>query len=140
MLLLFTATLCVTRAQPERPSEPRTIWSGVFSDFQARRGEKVASLSCGGCHGPDLDGGDSGPKLAGPAFLNNWADKTVWDLFDFIRTSMPEDAPGSLSPENTASILAYILELNHADPGPKDLPIDQAALGQIRIVQPASPK
>lgn len=127
-----------TQAQTQSASQ--TIWSGVFSEFQARRGEKLASISCGGCHGPDLDGGDSGPRLVGPTFLSNWAGKTVWDLLDWIDKEMPADSPGSLSRENTANVIAYILELNKAEPGPKDLPIDQAALSQIRIVEQQGPQ
>ena len=83
-----------------------TIWSGVFSDIQARRGERVASVSCSGCHGPDLEGGDSGPKLVGPTFLTSWREKTVGDLFVFVKTEMPADAPDSLSPQDTANVIA----------------------------------
>jgi mono/diheme cytochrome c family protein len=135
-IALFARSEAQLQAQGQNQSESRTIWSGVFSEFQARRGEKVASISCGGCHGPDLDGGDSGPRLVGGSFLSNWADKSIWDLFDWISKSMPADSPGSLSRENTANLIAYILELNKADAGPKDLPIDQAGLSQIRIVEP----
>jgi mono/diheme cytochrome c family protein len=111
-----------------------TIWSGVFSDIQARRGERIAGNSCSGCHGPELEGGDSGPKLAGPVFLQKWSGKTVWELFDFIQTGMPQDSPGSLSKANVANVLAYILEANKAASGASDLPLDQAALAKIRIV------
>jgi mono/diheme cytochrome c family protein len=127
-------------AQGQVGGDTPTIWSGVFSDIQARRGEKIASNSCSGCHGPELEGGDSGPKLAGPMFLSKWSDKTVWDLFDFVQTSMPEDNPGSLSQEGTADVIAYILEVNKVSPGTKDLPVGQAALGQIRIVEQAPRK
>jgi mono/diheme cytochrome c family protein len=128
------------QSQAQGQADMSTIWGGVFSDIQARRGEKVASTYCSGCHGPDLGGGDSGPKLVGPIFLNKWNDKTVWDLFDWIKTSMPEDNPGSLSQESTANVIAYILEMNKVSSGTKDLPVDQAALSQIRIVEQAPQK
>ena len=121
-------------AQGQAAGDTTTIWSGVFSDIQARRGEKIVGNSCSGCHGPDLEGGDSGPKLAGPIFLKKWSDKTVWELFDFIQTGMPQDSPGSLNKVNVANLVAYILEANKASPGTSDLPVDQAALAKIRIV------
>src|SRR5437764_9453603 len=50
----------------------RTIWSGIYSEAQARRGEEAYKLECAYCHQPDLSGGffDNGtgraPALAGP--------------------------------------------------------------------------
>ena len=69
----------------ERPHRPQTVWSGVYSEAQAYRGEKVADTTCIGCHGPKLDGGDSGPKLVGEAFLANWSSQSVGELFDWLR-------------------------------------------------------
>lgn len=112
-----------------------TIWSGVFSEIQARRGERVASVSCSGCHGPDLEGGDSGPKLVGPTFLTSWREKTVGDLFAFVKTEMPADAPDSLSPQGTANVIAYILELNKSPAGTQVLPVTREELNRIKIVE-----
>lgn len=111
-----------------------TIWSGVFSEIQARRGEKIASIYCSGCHGPDLEGGDSGPKLVGAPFFANWNTKTVGDLFAFVKAEMPADAPDSLSPVNTANVIAYILERNKTPSGTQDLAVDRAELDRIQIL------
>jgi mono/diheme cytochrome c family protein len=135
-LTSLQAEAAACKLEAQTPSASQTIWSSVFSEFQARRGEKLASISCGGCHGPDLDGGDSGPRLVGSTFLSNWTGKTIWDLFDWINKEMPADSPGSLSRESTANVIAYILELNKAEPGAKDLSIEQAVLSQIRIIEP----
>jgi len=144
-LLIFLTAACFVgfapwvltpdvHAQGQVGGDTPTIWSGVFSDIQARRGEKIVGNSCSGCHGPQLEGGDSGPKLAGSAFLQKWSGKTVWELFDFIQTSMPQDSPGNLSKVNVANVVAYILEANKAGSGASDLPVDQTALTKIRIV------
>jgi hypothetical protein len=140
LVLSVLAPSVRAQSQVEGQAGIRTIWSGVFSEIQARQGEKVADSSCSGCHGPQLDGGDSGPKLVGPAFLHKWNDKTVWDLFDWIQTSMPADTPGSLSQESTATVIAYILELNKVSAGSNNLPVGQAALSEIRIVEQAPQK
>ena len=39
-------------------AQTQTVWTGVYSEAQAYRGEKVADTTCIGCHGPKLDGGD----------------------------------------------------------------------------------
>jgi S-disulfanyl-L-cysteine oxidoreductase SoxD len=58
---------------------------------------------------------------------------TLGDLFDRIRTTMPSDAPQSLTAQETADILAYALSLNKCPSGEKELPADMVALSQIRI-------
>ena len=68
--------------------------------------------NCAACHDAKLVGG-IGPELAGKDFVASWKDQTVGDLFDKIKTSMPASAPGSLTPEQTADVLSFILSSNH---------------------------
>jgi mono/diheme cytochrome c family protein len=110
-----------------------TIWSGVYSGAQAYRGEKVADTLCIGCHGPKLDGGDSGPKLVGEAFLANWSSQSMGVMFDWIREAMPAEAPGTLSKDDTAAVIAYILQLNKIPAGKQDLSTEPEALGRIIV-------
>jgi hypothetical protein len=46
---------------------------------------------------------------------------------------MPKNEPGSLSPEEYADVLAYLLKLNLMPAGPAELPPDSSALRTIRI-------
>ena len=112
----------------------QTIWSGVYSEAQAYRGEKVADTTCIGCHGPKLDGGDSGPKLVGEDFLANWSSQPMGVMFDWIREAMPAEAPGTMSRDETAAVVAYILKLNKIPAGKQDLSTDPEALRRISIV------
>jgi mono/diheme cytochrome c family protein len=115
------------------------IWSGVYTDAQAKRGEGVANKSCVSCHGAELAGGEAGPTLVGLEFLGNWNSLSLGDFYDRIHATMPADAPGSLSPSDTADIMAYVLKLNKYPAGQKELSSDMAALGQIKIEgQPAA--
>jgi mono/diheme cytochrome c family protein len=115
------------------------IWSGVYTDAQAKRGEGIANKSCVSCHGAELMGGEAGPTLVGLEFLGNWNSLTLGDLFDRIHTTMPADAPGSLSPQDTGDVIAYVLKLNKYPAGQKDLPTEMSALGQVKIEgQPAA--
>src|SRR5687767_10673227 len=112
----------------------QTVWNGVYTETQAYRGEKVADTTCIGCHGPKLDGGDSGPKLVGETFLANWSSQSVGELFSWLQEAMPAEAPGTLSRDETAAVIAYILKLNKIPPGKLDLPTDPQVLGRIKIV------
>jgi mono/diheme cytochrome c family protein len=112
-----------------------TVWSGVYTEAQAYRGEKVADTTCIGCHGPKLDGGDSGPILVGERFLAGWTSQSVGELFAWMQEAMPAEAPGTLSKEDTAAVLAYILQLNKIPAGKVELPTDRAALDRIRFTE-----
>jgi mono/diheme cytochrome c family protein len=120
-------------AQGAAPTATSGVWSGVYSDAQAKRGESTANKACSSCHGADLNGGEAGPALVGLEFLGNWNQQSVGDLFDRIHSTMPADAPGSLSLSDTADVVARVLQLNKFPAGQKDLPTDTAALGQIKI-------
>jgi len=114
-------------------AQTQTVWSGVYTEAQAYRGEKVADTSCIGCHGSGLNGGDSGPKLVGDEFLANWSSQPVSELFDWIRQAMPSDAPGTLSKDDTAAVLAYILKLNKMPAGKQALSTDREELSRIEV-------
>jgi hypothetical protein len=46
---------------------------------------------------------------------------------------MPADAPGTLTPQQTSDITAYVLKLNKYPAGQTELPTDLAALKNIKI-------
>jgi quinoprotein glucose dehydrogenase len=110
-----------------------SVWSGVYSDEQARRGQTLYGQQCGACHGQALEGVEMAPALAGGDFLDRWSGQTVGDLFQRIRTTMPLGRAGRLSPEAYSDITAYILSANSFPPGRTELPRDAQILKQIRI-------
>ena len=81
----------------------------MYTEDQAKRGEALYSQYCASCHGPDLTGGEMAPGLTGGEFTSNWNDLSLGDLFERIRISMPQNAPGSLSRQQNADILSYML-------------------------------
>jgi mono/diheme cytochrome c family protein len=117
----------------------RTIWSGIFSAAQAKRGEMITGQRCAMCHNADLAGGQDGPPLVGSDVLQAWSGSSVGDLFDRIRTTMPADAPQSLSGQDTADILAFIFSQNKCPPGEQELPSNMEALKQIQITPERKP-
>jgi mono/diheme cytochrome c family protein len=137
------ASAVAALAIAERPQPParndrdsaRTIWSGVYTAAQAKRGEMTAAKMCTPCHGPDLAGGQDGPGLVGPDVLPAWSRVTLGELFERIKTTMPADAPRSLSALETADVLAYVLSVNKCPAGNEDLSAYQDALSHIRIAR-----
>jgi mono/diheme cytochrome c family protein len=116
-------------AQSAAPS----VWDGVFTEEQVKRGAAAYQRDCSNCHGPALEGGDMTPPLVGGAFTSNWNDLTLGDLFDRIRLTMPLDSPGKLSRQENADVIAYLLNANAWPSGTRELPPEAGALKQIRI-------
>jgi|SRR5580700_3545476 len=112
----------------------KSVWDGVFTEEQARRGENISKEECVRCHGQGLSGGEEAPPLAGAGFVANWNGSTMGDLFERIRISMPTDAPGRLTRQENADVLAYILSLNKFPAGKSELDRQSEVLKQIKFV------
>ena len=118
-------------AQQEQTAD--SVWAGVFTDEQAKRGEATYQQECSNCHGPGLEGADMTPPLTGGGFTSNWSDLTVGDLLERIRLTMPADRPGKLPRQQSLDVIAFILRANAWPAGASELPRDLAALKQIKI-------
>jgi mono/diheme cytochrome c family protein len=116
-----------------RAQSPRSVWDGVYTDAQAKQGQGLYNDKCSSCHGDTLMGGESAPALAGGEFTSNWNGLTLGDLFERIRTTMPQSRPGSLSKEVNAQILAYMLSVNQFPAGKTELPQQTEVLKEIKI-------
>jgi mono/diheme cytochrome c family protein len=66
------------------------------------------------CHGDKGQGGDKAPALVGPKALDDY--KNAKQAFDYSKTHMPPDKPGSLTDEEYWNIVAFLVKKN-------DLPI-----------------
>src|SRR5262245_36205616 len=119
------------RAQ-ETSRAPRSVWDGVYTEEQARRGETLYAKQCASCHRNDT-GGEEATALAGPAFLANWDGLTVGDLRERIRVSMPPSNPRSLSRQKLSDILGHMLKTNGFPAGKTELDREAEAQKQIRI-------
>ncbi len=110
-------------ATPERP-----LTSGVYSAKQSERGEGVYKTVCQSCHAKS--------EYTGDKFKTAWVSKSVFDVFNQIRTEMPEDNPGSLERQQYIDVVAYIFSLNAYPTGENDLPGDDDGLKKIKIDNP----
>lgn len=105
---------------------------GVYTREQALRGQDVYAGNCKSCHTPE--------SHTGTVFTSKWNGKPLLELYAYMRDLMPKNDPGTLSPEEYADVLAYMLRLNRLPMGDVDLPTDTTALKRIRFqVGPVKP-
>ena len=110
-----------------------SVWDGVYTEEQAKRGEAIYYTRCAACHGSEQDGGDMTPALRGPVFTSTWNDLSIGDLVERIRVSMPLDGPGSLSRQQVADVTAFLLKTNGWPAGMTALPREAEPLKEIQI-------
>ena len=103
----------------------RSVLDGVFARSQASRGQRTFQQVCGACHGIN--------EFSGGRFRIRWRGQTVGDVFDLVSMMMPEDNPGSLTPDEYTDVLAYMLSENGYPPGEVELPADADALRAVRL-------
>lgn len=115
-----------------------TVLDGVYTAAQAERGQAQYSQNCAACHGSGLTGNGEAPALVGGEFISNWAGLTAGELFERIRTTMPQDNPGKLSRAQYSDILSFILKSNGYPAGQKELDQRTEFLKAIGFVPPAN--
>ena len=108
--------------------EKKSVKSGVYTAAQAERGLALYRSKCASCHAPN--------RFTDEFFYTSFAGKPLWEMFDVISDSMPEDNPGGLKKEEYADVIAYLLKLNNFPTGETDLPIDKDALSAILMEKP----
>lgn len=102
--------------------------AGAYTSVQAKRGEGYFDAVCTACHVRS--------DFAGPQFMRSWGGAPAGELFMFISTTMPQDNPASLSLQEYADILAYLMQLNEMPAGDRELPGNQEALNAIAFQKP----
>jgi cytochrome c len=138
--LLTSLMIGVAVAQQDGgPGGPKvSVWSGVYSAAQGKRGEEVYSGARASCHGLRLNGAGQpdmppSPAIAGATFLRKWAGKTVAELFVYVHTKMPTDNPGTLTDQQSIDAVAHMFAVGNMPAGDKELPPDPKALASIVI-------
>jgi len=125
LLALITAPAGAQSAPDSTVAAP----AATFTVGQARRGQTTYQRNCIGCH--------TAAAYTGVAFRRAWAGRSPFELWELIRTSMPQDNPGRLKPGEYADIVAYMLRLNGYPAGSEELPAEAEKLQPLII--PATP-
>lgn len=111
----------------------KSVWDGVYTTDQSKRGRAQFNDQCASCHGPEMNGGEMAPPLAGSAFLANWDGETAGSLEERIRISMPQGNEGTLSRQQVVDIIASMFAANDIPAGTTELPKELEILKQIQI-------
>lgn len=136
-LAFLAAPLWLHQSTPSIDAQQIAL-SPTFLASQATAGRQLYDQQCTACHGSSLDNGEFGPPLTGEEFLQKWGNHPTDEVFDVITTSMPPGAPGSLSADQAANLLAYILQRNAVAISDKPLPSDQALLHAMVMPTPTN--
>ena len=123
VLVAFTNTATV-RAQSGSEA--------VYTLEQASGGAVLYDEQCVSCHGsirqliPEM-----ATLLADHTFRARWSERSLGELFELIQVEMPQDAPGSLTLDETSELLAFILQGNRRPAGEHELSCDVEVLKAI---------
>lgn len=103
----------------------------LYTEAQAEEGAKVWTTTCSGCHETkDVTSAD---------FRTKWVGRSLFELYEQIRTTMPDDAPGTLTPDQYLHSVVYILKLNGLPAGTTPLVSDSATMSTLKFELPAPP-
>jgi mono/diheme cytochrome c family protein len=131
-VLLLLGALVAGAQEPSGPS----IWSGVYTAAQAKRGNDAYQASCSGCHGSDLRSTNGeAVDLTGAAFRAKWSGKTLQERFETIRDTMPLGIANTLGDKTYMDILAFILQFNDVPPGNQEL-VPETAKSIVFVQKP----
>lgn len=108
--------------------ETQSVKAGVYTAEQSDRGIALFKTKCASCHAPN--------RFTDDLFYASFAGKPMWEMFDVISDTMPEDDPGGLKLEEYADVIAYLLKLNGFPTGQTDLPTSKDALSLILFEKP----
>jgi hypothetical protein len=129
-VVAFAFATCAGGLVAQDPPPPtnggeRSVMSGVFTAEQVAKGRAGHRVFCLSCHGSEA--------YTGEPFETMWIGRTVFDFFESLRTTMPNDEPGKLTTEEYVDVIAYILNLNGYPQGTSPLSYEENALRLIRI-------
>jgi hypothetical protein len=128
--LAVSALICtLTNQLGAQSALTRSTLDGVFTVQQARRGESSFYAQCVDCH--DI------AEFSGPeAVFQKERGNSIWPIFDFMWSEMPEDRPAWLEPNEYADILAFLLSEFGMPAGNAELEPDPDTLRSVRLVYP----
>ena len=120
-LIVAALTLAVGLASVR--AQEKTVDQGVYTAAQAARGAKAFDASCSSCHREN----SVAPVLVGEIFMKSFGDATLDSLFNTIKTTMPRNAPASLSDAEYTDIVTHLLRINSYPDGMNELALSDLA-------------
>lgn len=127
LIACVIAGAAVAAAAHAGGTAPQTTRDKVYSKAQAARGAGMYQKLCASCHDPAITlppGKEKGPELVGEKFIAEWQGRPLSSLLETTLLTMPNDASAVLSEQETADVIAYLLQANGHPEGATDLKYD----------------
>lgn len=105
----------------------------LYTSAQATAGAVVFAQNCAMCHGAALQG-MAGPALMGQSFASASNNYTIGAIFGEIAEQMPAGAPGSLTHDQYADAMAFILSKNGYPAGTAALDYEASLGSSVPLV------
>ena len=123
----LSAPTGASAAAPHSSLRPvaRTDSVGLYTVEQAERGEQVFKKVCYECHEVE--------DLTNEDFRFEWDGRSVCELYELVRTTMPDENPGTLSREQYLDAIAYVLKINNQPAGPAEFVGDSASSSVVML-------
>jgi S-disulfanyl-L-cysteine oxidoreductase SoxD len=129
----ISASVIEARVRPSFVARDRWVVADsvpMYTEEQATAGLEVFTKVCSECHEKkDMTSAD---------FKTKWGGRPLGELYELVRTTMPDGNPGSLSRTDYANALAYVLKLNGLPAGAAAVMPDSAAMSGAKVVFPAA--
>jgi mono/diheme cytochrome c family protein len=126
---VFAIAGLLLAAAPAGAATPPAIYTAA----QAAAGGTVFSQNCAMCHGANMQG-EAGPALLGQSFAAAGSNYTVGAIFSEVAEQMPAGNPGSLTHDQYASVMAYILNKNGYPAGSTALDYNASLASTVPLV------
>ncbi len=97
---------------------------GVYTADQATKGQALYAQTCESCHQP--------AKFTGAEWTRAYVGRPLAEV-DGAMAEMPADNPGTLTPDDIASLIAYFLHMNKYPAGQTPLSSAPDALKSIMV-------
>lgn len=120
------ASAQVHRGAPARPL--RADSTGHYTEEQAARGRAVFTAVCMECHEVE--------DLTNADFRLEWNGKSLYALYELVRTTMPDENPGTLPREQYVDVIAYMLKINRLPAGSVEFTGDSASASAVVLQLP----
>jgi len=108
--------------------EVRGDSAGVYTAAQAERGKAVYAAVCAECH--ELE------DFTNEDFRSEWNGVSLYEFFETIRTTMPDENPGTLTRAQYVDVVTYVLKLNELPEGPTEFLADSVSASGVLLNLP----
>ena len=125
VLLSICSALALTLSAKAH-AQGDSLVATTINDDQMKRGFTLFNKVCLECH--------TKADMTGADFKIKWSTRPVFDLYGVIHTTMPDNAPGTLTVDQYLDVVSYLLRVNGAPGGGTAFaPADTLNLKKMKI-------